>query len=140
MNSLRIVRCAWQSVLVLYCYLLMTVAVSGQESPQVRNSAQYVGSGRYEWTVCLSRDTPIPMLDAIDFVEYTLHPTFPNPVRRGEGRYFSLSTNGWDEFNIEVKVVFKDGRESKINHHLNLDERNDTCPKVSKKRAIRRRR
>lgn len=138
MNNMSLTKRACQIVLICF-YLLMAMTVPGQEGIQIRNSAQYMGSGRYDWTVCLSRDTPLSVLDSIDFVEYTLHPTFPNPVRRGEGRFFSLSTNGWDEFDILVKVVFKDGQESRITYSLNFDEKSDVCPKVPNKRGAKKR-
>ena len=139
MNRLEIIKIARQFVLVCFCCVITTLTVFGQESVQVRNSARYIGSGRYDWTVCLSRDTPASVLDAIEFVEYTLHPTFPNPVQRGEDRYFSYSAYGWGEFNKIVKVRFKDGREATINYELNLDEESDTCPKAIKKRTGRKR-
>ena len=64
--------------------------------------------GYYDWTIFIQTDTST--LNSIDHVEYLLHPTFSNPQvssydRKGN---FSYSTSGWGEFEIKIKVVFKD--------------------------------
>ncbi len=55
-------------------------------------------------------------------MEYTLHPTFPNPVRtvRDRTTKFRLDTRGWGVFTIYVKVVAKDGSAVMLSHALEL--------------------
>lgn len=109
---------------ILHLSFLLTVAITayGQEV-RVDNAATYVGSGRYDWTVFLVADRSV--LDSIKYVEYTLNPSFPNPVQRIKDRDtdFALTANGWGEFDILVKVVFKDGRSTYLKHRLRLEER-----------------
>ena len=61
---------------------------------QLANNATYLGDGRYEWTVFVVAEKAA--LDNIKYVEYTLHPTFPEPKRVATNRddNFSLSANG----------------------------------------------
>lgn len=88
------------------------------------NSSKYVGDGRWDWTVFLTADDSV--LSSIRYVEYTLHPTFPNPVRRvsdrgtAHGRGFFLSAGGWGTFKIGVKVVFVNGSTRSLTHELKL--------------------
>lgn len=99
--------------------VLCASAVNAQEIT-VRNTAIYVGGGRYDWTVSLSGDTRA--LDSIRCVDYILHPSFPNPVQRTCDRStgFALSSNGWGEFNMGVRILYRDGRETYVNHWLRL--------------------
>ena len=101
---------------------IFSVKLSGQEI-RVENTAAYVGSGRYEWTVFL--DAHESVLDRIAYVEYTLHPTFPDPIRRIHDRTtrFALSSNGWGEFNILVKVVHRNGTHAYLEHWLRLGKK-----------------
>jgi transcription initiation factor IIF auxiliary subunit len=61
-------------------------------------------------------------LDRIDFVEWTLHPTFPNPIRQKRNRAskFRLETGGWGGFKIKARVELKDGQHVKLRHYLEL--------------------
>jgi len=64
-----------------------------------RNVATRIGNGFWEWTAFIQG--PPETLRQVKCVRYTLHPTFPNPIRdvcnRGNGpRAFSLTTTGWD--------------------------------------------
>jgi transcription initiation factor IIF auxiliary subunit len=129
-HFLRVLAC-------LCCLFLVAGLAYGQQEIQVRNSAHYVSNGRYDWTVCLKADQSV--LKSIDYVEYTLHPTFSNPVRRGEGPNFSLSSNGWGEFNILLKIVFKNGRMTRSQHWLALKEESVECSKSTYKRALKKR-
>jgi transcription initiation factor IIF auxiliary subunit len=83
-------------------------------------SQSYRGDNYWDWAVWL--DGQSDELDEIAFVEYTLHPTFPKPVRRIVERdtNFKLTTSGWGEFTIYLRVVFKDKREESLSHHLEL--------------------
>jgi|GEM_PF-2765881 hypothetical protein len=75
----------------------------------------------WDWTIFIK--APEDVLEQIEYVEYSLHPTFPNPVRivnrRGTGPHaFSLTTSGWGTFTVKVKVYYKDGTYQRISHSL----------------------
>jgi hypothetical protein len=78
------------------------------------NTARYVGSNRWDWTVYLLADADT--LARIRCVEYRLHETFPNPIRQvcqkgSDDQPFALSTQGWGEFMIYVTVMFGGGQQ-----------------------------
>jgi transcription initiation factor IIF auxiliary subunit len=74
----------------------------------------------YRWRVFV--DEPPEVLNNIDEVEYTLHPTFPEPnqVRSDPRDKFALETSGWGEFRILAIVRYKDGREERPTYWLDL--------------------
>jgi transcription initiation factor IIF auxiliary subunit len=80
----------------------------------------YEGNDYWRWWVSL-HGTKLE-LDMVDHVVYTLHPTFPNPVRRVADRStnFRLDSAGWGTFTIHLKVVDKDGGEQHLLHELDL--------------------
>lgn len=82
-------------------------------------------SGYYNWTVYVQGSEAV--LNSINHVEYLLHPTFPKPqVSSYERRSsFSYTSNGWGEFEIRVKVVFKNASATPqyINYWLRLKPR-----------------
>ncbi len=85
------------------------------------NLATKVSNERWDWTVFIQASENI--LANIQCVEYTLHRTFHDPVRkvcvRGSGmEAFALSTNGWGTFQIGVRVFFRDGRIKALTHNL----------------------
>jgi transcription initiation factor IIF auxiliary subunit len=55
-------------------------------------------------------------------VEYTLHRSFPNPVRTVCTRQnnFELKTDGWGIFTIPIKVLFKDNTTLELSHELSF--------------------
>ena len=61
-------------------------------------------------------------LDRIDSVEYTLHPTFPKPVRVVTDRAsrFRLESAGWGVFTVYAKANLKVGAETLLEHELEL--------------------
>lgn len=63
----------------------------------------------WDWTAHIE-STPPDSLDEVAYVEYHLHPTFRNPVRRVREREggFPLETRGWGTFELRARVVFKD--------------------------------
>jgi transcription initiation factor IIF auxiliary subunit len=67
-------------------------------------------------------DGPKDKLKDVDHVEYTLHPSFPNPVRTisTKGNKFKLKTGGWGVFPIYARIVTKDGRIETVEHDLKL--------------------
>ncbi len=89
----------------------------------VANTSTYAGSGRWNWTIFIDADAAT--LRQIKCVEYTLHPTFPNPVRTvcdQPGMKFALSSNGWGTFTVGVKIQYKNGRTEETRHALVLQE------------------
>jgi len=81
------------------------------------------GSPYYEWKVFV--DEPDSVLDQIDYVEYTLHPTFrpPHQVRQNRQDKFALETAGWGEFTMLIDVKFRDGRVEKVPYWLDLGKK-----------------
>ena len=59
-------------------------------------------------------------LEAIDHVEYELHPTFVNPVRISKDRSagFPIEFWTWGEFEIIVTAYFRDGHEEEVTYYL----------------------
>jgi hypothetical protein len=62
-------------------------------------------------------------LATVSYVEYTLHPTFPNSDQRvdrtTDTRYpFGLTATGWGVFPVAIKVVFKSGQIRYLSHML----------------------
>lgn len=62
-------------------------------------------------------------LDSIQRVEYLLHPSFKNNLRKSENRdnKFSISIWTWGYFLIVVTILFKDGRTDSIRYSLSYD-------------------
>lgn len=81
----------------------------------------------YSWCVYVKGDTKL--MNSIEMIEYTLHPTFPNPVREIVDREhcFALQSEGWGTFKIEIRTFFVDGREVDSNYLLRLEA--DDWPK-----------
>jgi transcription initiation factor IIF auxiliary subunit len=101
-------------------------------SVRLTNTARYTDSGRYDWTVSVMADDAT--LNSIKQVEYTLHPSFPNPVRTVTDRKsrFALSSNGWGEFNIAARVFFDDGSVQNLEHWLTLKATSQPSPEIAK--------
>jgi transcription initiation factor IIF auxiliary subunit len=111
--------------------LLMFAALTWQSSPAkvaqenitVSNTSKYLGDGRWDWTVFVKAQQPV--LNKIQCVEYTLHPTFPNPIRRvcalgNPSNAFALRTNGWGTFLIKIRVLYRDKSVQQLQYNLVL--------------------
>lgn len=87
---------------------------------EIRQRQEYHGDDWWTWAVWV--DGPPELLDQVSLVEYTLHPTFRDPVRRATDRAhkFELATAGWGTFTIYAKVVKKDGSVVPLEHELEL--------------------
>ena len=87
---------------------------------QIRQSEEYVGDDWWRWSVWI--DGSDEELDGIEFVEWRLHPTFPNPVRRETGREgrFRLDAEGWGVFPVIAIVQLKGGEVRRLRHELEL--------------------
>jgi len=87
---------------------------------KIAQDYKYVGDDYWKWSVWL--DGPKRELDRVESVTYTLHPTFPKPVRTVDSRKnrFRLSTEGWGIFTLYAKVTNKDGSIERLKHPLEL--------------------
>jgi hypothetical protein len=90
----------------------------------IGNTAEQSGK-TWKWTVfVMGADSA---LDDIQCVEYLLHPTFPDPLRkvcaRGSEKElgFSLPAEGWGTFLIHARVIRKRGGEIQLTHELRFD-------------------
>lgn len=90
---------------------------------KIRQSSSFVDERRWNWSVWLAGDAT--ELDRIEYVTYTLHPTFPNPVRKIQTRKggFRLISSGWGEFKIYIDIMKKDGEHYQLSHDLKLKSR-----------------
>jgi YEATS family len=77
---------------------------------------------RYDWCVFASSERE--KLQQVKSVEYTLHPTFPNPTRITSDleHRFVLMTRGWGGFTIGIKVEMLDGSIETLTHWFTLRE------------------
>jgi len=121
---------------LLVAFVLSLALLPGQSRPTLANTSKYVGGGRYDWNLFVRADPAV--LDSIRYVEYYLHPTFPNPVQRVDRREggFALRSNGWGEFQVTAMVAYRDGRSERLVHWLRFGGamRAETPPKpVSRK-------
>jgi transcription initiation factor IIF auxiliary subunit len=87
---------------------------------ELKQDFEYEGQDWWEWSVWV--DGSEQELDQIDYVEYTLHPTFPKPVQKIDDRssQFRLHASGWGMFTIYAKIVHKDGKHTLREHLLEL--------------------
>ena len=88
---------------------------------KLKNNWNMVKKDLWRWSVFLD-DNGSGDLEKVDYVDYVLHPTFPNPRRtiRNHKTSFELSTSGWGTFQIRAFVHTKNGEKIKIEHHLVL--------------------
>lgn len=78
----------------------------------------------YEWCVFVDEDPVV--INAINAVEYVLHPSFPEPVRfvQDKSSKFALFSSGWGSFDIKIRINFEDGTSLGASYTLRL-ERDD---------------
>jgi hypothetical protein len=81
----------------------------------------------YDWCVFVVGDDEV--LSDIESVEYTLHPSFPDPVRLIKNRSdcFVLHSSGWGGFSVGIKITFADGSTGETSYFLKLG--GNTWPK-----------
>ncbi len=80
-----------------------------------------IKSGYWDWTIFIRASDDV--LKQIEYVEYKLHSTFPDPVRivnqRGKGsNAFPLKVSGWGTFTVPIKIYYKDGTYQRLSHSL----------------------
>jgi transcription initiation factor IIF auxiliary subunit len=88
----------------------------------LRNKWHYKGDDRWKWEAFLD-DEGSGELSNVDYVEYILHPTFKEPIRRisdAEGG-FALKTEGWGEFDLKAFARMKDGSKRSLSHSVKLE-------------------
>ena len=84
----------------------------------VVQTQKYEGNQWWQWSLWIQgsdRD-----LDRIESVTYTLHPTFPQPIRTVTNREskFQLQCAGWGVFAIPIEVHLKSGETIELQHEL----------------------
>lgn len=86
---------------------------------ELRNRWQYQGDDWWDWEAFLD-DGGSGDLAKVEHVEYVLHETFPNPVRRVDDPAggFILRTSGWGIFELTAFVYTVDGDKFKLTHQL----------------------
>ena len=93
-----------------------------QSRLQLRNAWHYKSDDWWDWDAFLD-DMGTGELENVEFVEYVLHSTFPDPVRRIENseRGFIMKTGGWGVFQLKAFVHMKDGTKIRLKHELQLE-------------------
>jgi transcription initiation factor IIF auxiliary subunit len=108
--------------------VLGLAASPGAAALAVKNTSSYTGAGRWDWTIFIEADPDT--LRQIECVEYVLHPTFPDPVRKvcnQPNTKFAHSTNGWGTFTVKVNIQYKDGRVEALQHRLVFEQQPATA-------------
>jgi hypothetical protein len=100
----------------------------GRVSLEIRQDSTHQGGHWWKWSVWIEGEAR--ELAAVDHVEYTLHATFPDPVRTVRNRRagFRLESSGWGEFELYARIVSKDGSVRRLKHWLTLDGGAATAP------------
>ncbi len=114
-------RCVFPVMVAII--LLWPAAASEAFALQAANTSTYLGNGRWHWKIFIEAGQQT--LAQIACVEYTLHPTFPNPVVKVCDRYsrFALEATGWGTFVVKIRVFYKDGRIQRLEHQLVFREK-----------------
>lgn len=104
-------------------------------SIKIRQSAKYSGQDWWKWSVWL--DGPDTDLKKIEEVIYTLHPTFPDPVRhvRDYKTKFRLDSAGWGGFEIDLEIREKGGRQRRRKHWLTLEHPSEPATRAGSRSA-----
>jgi hypothetical protein len=85
------------------------------------NVATKVREGLWNWTVFIQGSNDD--LDWVQCVEYTLHPTFSDPIQtvcqKGiASRAFALSGSAWGTFEVRIRLIMTDGGQQQLTHNL----------------------
>lgn len=112
-----------RSLIVLFYVALMYP--SAPSNIAVDNTAVYKGNDLWEWTIFIKASPDV--LDSIEYVQYTLHPTFVDPVQKvskttDPQHPFGLTRTGWGVFEVPVKVAFKTGTQQNLRYMLRFEE------------------
>ena len=87
---------------------------------KIAQDYKYLDDDYWDWWVWIEGSEK--HLDAIKSVTYTLHHTFPDPVRTKTNRKnkFKLKTAGWGVFTIYARINFKTATHIELEHELEL--------------------
>lgn len=94
---------------------------------RIRNRWHYIGKSknydRWDWEAFLDNDG-LKQSNNIDYVEYVLHPTFSNPIRKitDSKDGFTIRATGYGPFMLRAFVHTKDGKNKKLTHVLKLEQ------------------
>jgi phosphatidate phosphatase APP1 len=126
----------------IFILLLLTCSNSFCQVKKYSFTNEYINYGNrtdyFNWKVYITGDNIF--LASIKQIEYYLDPSFKNSTRiitpATGGQNFTLCTNGWGEFIIRIKIVFKNASTS-INDTYKLDlhseskkNKNYRCPDI----------
>lgn len=80
-------------------------------------------NGREHFHVGLWIEGSATELDSVDHVEYTLHPSFKQPVRTSSNRAnkFSITIWTWGMFMIDVAIYLHNGSVEQIQYYLSYE-------------------
>lgn len=86
----------------------------------IKQDCDYKDDDWWDWSVWIEGSDK--EMDNIKSVEYTLHSTFPSPVRKITDRAsnFRLTTTGWGNFTLYAKVLHTDGSHTLLEHDVIL--------------------
>lgn len=87
---------------------------------EIKQWEHYEGDDWWKWAVWVEGTDED--LAQIEYVEWTLDPSFPNPVRKARNREekFRIDTGGWGVFPIHARVLMTDGNSVSLKHYLSL--------------------
>jgi hypothetical protein len=92
----------------------------GQSSSMDASKKDY-----YQWAIWI--ESGESDISEIEYVEYLLHPTFKNRLRKvtNPADGFRLESAGWGEFLININITKKSGEVIQIGHWLSLGTESD---------------
>ncbi len=84
-----------------------------------------VSKDYWDWEIHLEGDKDD--LEKIKYVEYVLHETFPDPIRKisDRGSGFQLETSGWGTFTVYLTIKLKSGLEIEKPFAIAFNERKE---------------
>lgn len=89
---------------------------------RIRNTWKYKGEDWWDWSAFIEDDGSGELSKVLE-VEYILHPTFHDPIRKIKdvNTKFRMETEGWGTFMLKAIVHYKDGRQQTLAHHIMLE-------------------
>jgi len=91
-------------------------------SLRIRNKWKYEGNDRWAWSAFLDDDNTGELKD-VEYVEYVLHETFPEPRRIIDDpkNGFMLDTGGWGTFVLKAFAHLKNKKKINLKHEIKLE-------------------
>lgn len=80
------------------------------------------GAATHRWTLFVRGPNDEDLSTFVREVAFTLHPSFPEPIRRIKEAPFEVTETGWGEFESGIRIFFKDPEEQPIDllHSIKL--------------------